>query len=115
MLRTHVALVGAATLSLGLAIAPPAFAEQEVEVARDSKGYVYTVDMHSRRFYTNQNGIVQVDFHLSTRGDDYWHPATASCDPYDVKSEYYGWEWDGSQSYPPGTIGGDIARAVCHN
>lgn len=113
MLRTPVAVVGAVTLSLGLAIAPPVLAEREVEVARDSKGRVYTVDMDSRRFYTNSHGVVQVDFSLSTRGDDYWHRATASCDPYDVKSEYYGWDWTGTKSYPPGTVGGDIARAVC--
>ncbi|MDR5638243.1 MULTISPECIES: hypothetical protein [unclassified Thermosynechococcus] len=113
MFRTPVALVGAATLSLSLAIAPPSFAEMEVEVARDSRGRVYTVDMDSRRFYRNRNGIIQVDFSLSTLGDDYWHRATASCNPYDVKSDYYGWDWTGTKSYPPGTIAGDIARAVC--
>ncbi|WP_460194665.1 hypothetical protein [Thermosynechococcus sp. FA-CM-4201] len=57
MFRTPVALLGAATLSLGLAIAPPVLAEMEVEVARDSRGRVYTVDMDSRRFYRNSNGI----------------------------------------------------------
>ncbi|WP_297047373.1 hypothetical protein [Thermosynechococcus sp. M98_K2018_005] len=51
MFRTPVALLGTATLSLGLAIAPPVLAEMEVKVARDSRGRVYTVDMHSRRFY----------------------------------------------------------------
>ncbi|HIK24903.1 MAG TPA: hypothetical protein IGP91_03520 [Thermosynechococcus sp. M46_R2017_013] len=35
--------MGAATLSLGLAIAP--FVWAEMEVARDSRGRVYTVDM----------------------------------------------------------------------
>ncbi|WP_298617111.1 hypothetical protein [uncultured Thermosynechococcus sp.] len=64
-------------MSLGWAIAPSVLAE--MEVAR-----VYTVDMHSRRFYRNRNGITQVDFSLSTRGDDYRHRATASCNPYNV-------------------------------
>ncbi|WP_448533614.1 hypothetical protein [Parathermosynechococcus lividus] len=113
MLRPSFTLLGAATLGLTVAIAPPVLAEREVEVARDSRGRVYTADMDSRRFYTNSNGITQVDFSLSTRGDDYWHKATASCNPYDVKSEYYGWDWSGTKSYPPGTVGGDIARAVC--
>ncbi|BAC08613.1 hypothetical protein [Thermosynechococcus vestitus] len=115
MFRTYIALVGAATFSLGLAIVPPAWAEQEVEVARDSRGRVYTADMDSRRFYTNGHGVTQVDFMLSTRGDDYWHRATASCDPYDVKSEYYGWSWSGKRSYPADTIAGAIVRAVCHD
>ncbi|WP_198406000.1 hypothetical protein [Parathermosynechococcus lividus] len=54
MLRPSFALLGAATLGLTVAIAPPVLAEREVEVARDSRGRVYTADMDSRRFYTKQ-------------------------------------------------------------
>lgn len=99
--------------TLVMAVAMPVLAEREVAVARGDNGLVYTVDMDSRSFYQNSNGVTQVDFSLSTEDDGYWHDATASCNPYDVKSAYYGWDWAGTRSYASGTVGGDIARAVC--
>lgn len=93
--------------------AVPAWAENEVQVTRGPNGKIYTVDMDSLRVYRGSEGVTQVDFMLSTVGDEYWHEATASCSPYDVKSAYYKWTWSGTKSYPAGTVGGDIARAVC--
>ncbi|MDG2990959.1 hypothetical protein L3556_08470 [Candidatus Synechococcus calcipolaris G9] len=106
-------IVGGLGVAVIMTAAMPVLAEQEVPVARDSNGRVYTADMDSREFYQNSNGVTQVDFSLSTEGDGYWHDATASCNPYDVKSEFYGWDWSGTRSYAAGTVGGDIARAVC--
>ncbi|AFY60435.1 hypothetical protein [Synechococcus sp. PCC 6312] len=91
----------------------PAWAEREVRVANNGKGTIYTVDMDSLSVYVGNQGVKQVNFKLSTVGDEYWHDATASCNPYDVKSEFYNWSWSGTRSYPAGTIAGDIARAVC--
>ena len=110
LLTKTLALIPAAMISVN---ALPAWAEREVRVANNGKGTIYTVDVDSLYIYKGDHGVTQVDFKLSTVGDDYWHDATASCNPYDVKSEYYNWSWSGTRSYPAGTIAGDIARAVC--
>lgn len=101
------------TVSSAITFAHTASAETPLEVITDSSGNTWQIELDSRYTYINSNGVRQVDFKLSTTDDDYWHEATASCRPYDIKSNYYGWDWSDTRSYAAGTVGGNIARAAC--
>lgn len=102
------------TISSAIAFAHTASAETPAEVMTDRSGNTWQIDLDSRYTYVNENGVRQVDFKLSTTDDEYWHTATASCNPYDIKSSYYDWDWSDTRSYAAGTIGGNVARAACH-
>ncbi|BAY64691.1 hypothetical protein NIES22_47910 [Calothrix brevissima NIES-22] len=98
-----------------LGIAGQASAERLVTAAVDSDGRVYQVDLDERSEYETDSGWRHVTFWLSTKGDIKKHSAIASCSPYDVKSEYYDFEWLSSGGgYPEGTVAGDIARVACN-
>jgi hypothetical protein len=99
-----------------LGIANTASAETLVRAAVDRNGTVYQVDLDGRSEYYTDAGWRHVRFWLSTQGDARKHSAVASCAPYDVQSEYYGWDWKPEGGgYPEGTIAGNIARIACNN
>ena len=99
-----------------LGIARTASAENLVTAAVDSsRGAIYQVDLDSRSFYVSEAGWRHVKFYLSTVGDPKKHSAIAACQPYDLKSPYYGWDWlPNGGGYPQGTVVGDIARIACN-
>ncbi|MBW4549549.1 MAG: hypothetical protein KME35_00245 [Aphanocapsa sp. GSE-SYN-MK-11-07L] len=101
-------------LASSLSFAPIASAETAAQVITDERGITWMIDLDSRYAYINDRGVRQVRFKLSTSGDSFWHPAIASCAPYDVASPYYGWNWSGTRSFPAGSVGGNISRAACH-
>lgn len=99
-----------------LGIVRTASAENLVTAAIDrSSGLVYQVDLDGRSEYHTKSGWRHVEFWLSTKGDPKKHSAIAACEPYDLKSTYYGWDWlSGGGGYPQGTIAGNIARVACN-
>lgn len=99
-----------------LATTSNAYAERMVTAAVDeSSGFIYRVDLDERSEYETDAGWRHVRFWLNTKGDPYKHSAIASCTPYDVKSEYYGWDWrPKGGGYSAGTLAGDIARVACN-
>ena len=78
-------------------------------------GTVYQIDLDTRSEYTTDSGWRHVQFWLSTKGDRNKHRSTASCQPYQVQSEFYNFNWlpDGG-GYPAGSVGGEIARVACN-
>lgn len=99
-----------------LGISQTASAERIVTAAvADSTGIVYQVDLDNRSEYYTEAGWRHVVFWLSTQGDVKKHPATASCSPYQVKADYYGFNWlPNGGGYPEGTVAGNIARVACN-
>jgi len=96
-----------------LGIAGTASAERLVPVATEN-GRVYQVDLDDRREAKTDAGWRHVYFWLSTKGDVNKYPAIASCSPYDLKSDYYGFDWlPNGGGYPEGTVAGTIARVAC--
>jgi hypothetical protein len=94
-------------------IAGTANAESFRTVSADD-GTVYQIDLDTRTEYTTDAGWRHVQFWLSTKGDPNKHRSTASCQPYQVQSEFYNFNWlpDGG-GYPAGSVGGEIARVAC--
>lgn len=77
-------------------------------------GTVYQIDMDARTEYMTDAGWRHVQFWLSTRGDANKHRSTASCQPYQIQSKFYGFDWlPNGGGYASGTVGGEIARAAC--
>jgi hypothetical protein len=99
-----------------LGIANAASAERLKTVIDETSGTVYEVDLDGRTEYTSDVGWRHVEFWLSTRGDTKKHHSIASCAPYQVKSEYYNFDWlPNGGGYPKGSVGGEIARLACDN
>jgi hypothetical protein len=93
--------------------ASTASAESLVSVTSDS-GTVYLIDLDNRTEYTTDAGWRHVRFWLTTKGEGKKYWSVASCQPYQIKSEHYNFDWlpDGG-GYPEGTVGGEISRAAC--
>ncbi|MBE9213034.1 hypothetical protein IQ247_10170 [Plectonema cf. radiosum LEGE 06105] len=99
-----------------LGIAHTVSAESLVNAVTDPNGTVYQVDLDNRSEYYTDSGWRHVKFWLSTKGDVKKHSAIASCSPYDIKSEYYEFDWrPNGGGYPEGTVAGNIARVACNN
>jgi hypothetical protein len=98
-----------------LGIASTASAESFRTVKADD-GTLYQIDMDGRTEYTTDAGWRHVQFWLSTKGDPNKHRSTVSCQPYQIKSEFYNFDWlPNGGGYPAGSVGGEIARAACGN
>jgi hypothetical protein len=82
-------------------------------------GTVYQIDLDSRKESVSPTGWRHVQFYLSTESDENKHKAIASCEPYQLKSEYYNLDWlddraDGShEDAAEDTVVGAIARVAC--
>ncbi|MEH2170594.1 MAG: hypothetical protein V7K41_28885 [Nostoc sp.] len=111
----HVFLNSLFVLSSILGITFRASAEQLVTAAIDTDNeIIYQVDLDNRSEYQTDSGWRHVIFYLSTKGDARKHPSIAACSPYDIKSEYYGFNWESNGGgFPKGTIAGNIARVAC--
>ena len=101
-----------------LSVASKVVAENFATVNGDD-GTVYQIDLDDRVEGKSSTGWRHVQFYLSTEGDDKKHKAIASCEPYQLKSEYYNLDWlddraDGSQEdAAEDTVAGAIARVAC--
>jgi hypothetical protein len=101
-----------------LGIANKAAAENFATV-NGADGTVYQIDLDSREESVSSTGWRHVKFYLSTESDDNKHKAIASCEPYQLKSEYYNLDWlenraDGSaEDAAEDTVAGAIARVAC--
>jgi hypothetical protein len=113
----HIAISSLFVASSIMTVVHKAHAENLVTGAVDeSNGVVYQVDLDDRSEYETGSGWRHVRFWLATKGDPKKHRSVASCAPYDVKSEYYGWNWrPNGGGYPEGTIAGNIARVACND
>jgi hypothetical protein len=98
-----------------LGIADTASAERLVTAITTTSGRVYQVDLDDRSEYYTKSGWRHVKFWLSTKGDIKKHRAIASCAPYDIKSDYYDFDWrPNGGGYAKGTVAGDVARVACN-
>jgi hypothetical protein len=101
-----------------LGIANQASAENFATVNGDD-GTVYQIDLDSREEGKSSTDWRHVQFYLSTEGDENKHKAIASCEPYQLKSEYYQLDWlddraDGTpEDAAEDTVAGAIARVAC--
>lgn len=113
----HIAVSSLFIASSIVVVVRNAYAENLIPAAVDeSRGLVYQVDLDDRSEYETTSGWRHVKFWLTTKGDPKKHQSVASCAPYDLKSEYYGWDWlPNGGGYPEGTIAGSIARVACNN
>ena len=92
----------------------PAKAEHLVFATRARNGLVYLVDLQERQELYIE-GTRFVSFWLTTKGSHQKHRSNASCGPYNIESQYYGWRFaPGGVSLPSQTIGGGIARVACN-
>jgi hypothetical protein len=97
-------------------IASTASAEYLKSVISEADGTVYQIDLESRSEYTTDAGWKHVEFWLSTKGDVNKYRSTASCSPYQIKSDRYNFDWlPSGGGYPEGSVGGEIARIACGN
>jgi hypothetical protein len=78
-------------------------------------GTVYQIDLDDRVEVESPSSSRNIKFWLSTEGDDIKHEAIASCEPYQLKSEFYDLDWldDSEQSYSEDSVPGAIARLAC--
>jgi hypothetical protein len=84
-------------------------------VISDFDGKAYKIEIDTRRAYTSKTGWRHVVFKISSDEDNYWHPAIAACDPYQINVPDYNWGWAvGSTSLSAYTVSGTLARAACN-
>ncbi len=104
-----------ATLST-IGFSSVATATNWVNVVENNNGVVYKIDLDSRESHYSKTGWRHVYFAIANNADGQVHKAIASCNPYQVNSPDYGWEWlpDDNDGYGADTVGGQIARAACN-
>lgn len=97
-------------------VAAVATASNWKNVVANNDSVTYRIDLDSRTTRFSKTGWRHVYFTIANTQDGDVHQAIASCDPYQVSSPDYGWEWlpDDNDGYSPETVGGQIARAACN-
>jgi hypothetical protein len=116
MKRNIIASLALAACSV-VGFAPLASAVQWTEVVvGDETGIAYQIDLDSRSTVYSKTGWKHITFLVSDSKNRRAFEAIASCSPYQVKVEPYGWDWspNDATSYSADTVGGKIARAACN-
>jgi hypothetical protein len=113
---SHFFLIFTSVSFLCVGLVPKAEAETWKRVViSDFDGKAYKIEIDTRRAYTSKTGWRHVVFKISSEEDNYWHPAIAACDPYQVYVPDYNWGWAaGNTSLSAYTVLGTLARAACN-
>jgi len=108
-------LIGGIILTNVFISVNPAQAEHLIDAITSIDGVTYQVDLDDCSEYYSAERWRHVIFWVTTKGDSSKYRAIASCSPYQLKVEAYGWDWFNSGGgYRVGTVGGNIARVACN-
>ncbi len=96
--------------------APIASAAWTEVVVGDDSGIAYQIDLASRKTIYSKTGWKHITFIILDSKNRTPFEAIASCSPYQVKIDSYGWDWaaNDATSYDADTVGGKLARAACN-
>jgi hypothetical protein len=116
-MKRHIIASLALTACSVIGFAPLASAVQWTEVVvGDETGIAYQIDLDSRRTVYSKTGWKHITFFVLDSKNRRPFEAIASCSPYQVKVDSYGWDWapNDATSYSADTVGGKISRAACN-